>query len=128
MPVPTPELQAAFEHCRDMDGPINARLASYAAALQAINPDFAEAVERLIVRLRANDCGDGAPRVGDIMPDFALPDDGGRIVRLDQLLSTGPTAIACTSPPRRVLAPATARLCHVAVDSGSACWACSTTV
>jgi len=93
MPVPTPELQAAFEHCRDMDGPINARLASYAAALQAINPDFAEAVERLIVRLRANDCGNGAPRVGDIMPDFALPDDGGRIVRLDQLLSTGPTAI-----------------------------------
>ena len=76
-----------------MDGPINTRLAAYATALKAINPDFAEAVERLIVRLRANDCGDGAPDVGDVMPDFALPDDGGRIVRLDELLNKGPTAI-----------------------------------
>jgi len=86
-------LQAAFEHCRDMDGPINERLSAYAVALKAINPDFAEAVERLIIRLRANDCGDGAPDVGDTMPDFALPDDGGRIVRLDELLTKGPTAI-----------------------------------
>ena len=41
MPVPATELQAAFERCRDMDGPINARLASYSASLKAINPDFA---------------------------------------------------------------------------------------
>jgi peroxiredoxin len=27
------------------------------------------------------------------MPDFALPDDGGRIVRLEELLSEGPVAI-----------------------------------
>ncbi len=87
------ELQAAFERCRDMDGPINARLKAYATALMAINPDFAEAVERLINRLQANDCGDAAPGVGDVMPEFALPDDGGRIVRLDELLSKGPTAI-----------------------------------
>jgi peroxiredoxin len=93
MPAPDIDLQAAFERCRDMDGPINARLASYAASLKAINPDFAEAVERLIVRLRANDCGEAAPGIGDPMPDFALPDDGGRIVRLDELLSRGPTAI-----------------------------------
>jgi peroxiredoxin len=93
MSIPAADLQAAFERCRDMDGPINARLAAYATALKAINPDFAEAVERLITRLRANDCGDGAPGIGDAMPDFALPDDGGRIVRLDELLSKGPTAI-----------------------------------
>ncbi len=93
MSTPAAELQTAFERCRDMDGPINTRLAAYATALKAINPDFAAAVERLIVRLRANDCGDGAPDVGDVMPDFALPDDGGRIVRLDELLNKGPTAI-----------------------------------
>jgi peroxiredoxin len=87
------ELQAAFERCRDMDGPINERLAAYATTLKAINPDFAEAVERLVVRLRANDCGESAPGVGDAMPDFALPDDSGHIVRLDELLSKGPTAI-----------------------------------
>jgi hypothetical protein len=33
---------------------------AHPAALQAINPDFAVAVERLITRLRANDCGDDA--------------------------------------------------------------------
>src|SRR3954471_13028890 len=93
MTTPADELQAAFEHCRDMDGPINERLTAYATALKAINPDFAEAVERLITRLHANDCGDGAPDIGDVMPDFALPDDGGRIVRLDELLSKGPVAI-----------------------------------
>jgi peroxiredoxin len=87
------QLQTAYEHCRDMDGSINERLAAYATALKTVNPDFAEAVERLITRLRANDCGDGAPDIGDTMPDFALPDDGGRIVRLDELLSQGPTAI-----------------------------------
>jgi peroxiredoxin len=93
MSTPDIDLQTAFERCRDMDGPINARLASYAASLKTINPEFAEAVERLIVRLRANDCGEGAPGIGDAMPDFALPDDGGRIVRLDEQLSKGPTAI-----------------------------------
>jgi peroxiredoxin len=90
---PEAELQTAFERCRDMDGPINERLAAYATALRLINPDFAEAVDRLIVRLRANDCGESAPGVGDVMPDFALPDDSGHIVRLDELLSKGPTAI-----------------------------------
>jgi len=86
-------LQIAFEHCRDMDGSINQRLTAYASALKTINPDFAAGVERLIARLRVNDCGDGAPDIGDAMPDFALPDDSGRIVRLDELLSRGPVAI-----------------------------------
>ena len=71
-------LQKAFEDCRDKDGPINERLAGYASALMAINPDFARAVERLIARLKSNDCGDGAPDIGDAMPDFALPDENGR--------------------------------------------------
>jgi peroxiredoxin len=93
MSAPDAELQAAFERCRDMDGPINTRLAAYATALKHINPDFAEAVERLIARLQANDCGDGAPGIGDVMPDFALPDDGGKILRLDEVLRKGPTAI-----------------------------------
>jgi len=86
-------LQQAFETCRDMDGPINERLTAYASALRQVNPDFADAVERLVARLRANDCGEGAPGIGDIMPGFALPDERGQIVRLDELLDKGPVAI-----------------------------------
>jgi peroxiredoxin len=93
MSTPSTELRDAFERCRDMDGPINDRLAAYATTLRAINPKFADAVERLITRLQANDCGSSAPGVGDAMPTFALPDDGGRIVRLDELLDKGSTAI-----------------------------------
>ena len=91
--TPATLLQKAFEHCRDMDGPINERLARYAQTLMTINPDFARAVERLIERLKANDCGDGAPNIGETMPGFALPDEHGRIVRLDQLLENGPAAV-----------------------------------
>lgn len=93
MSTPSTELRDAFERCRDMDGPINDRLAAYATTLRAINPKFADAVERLITRLQANACGSSAPGVGDAMPTFALPDDGGRIVRLDELLDKGSTAI-----------------------------------
>jgi hypothetical protein len=34
------KLQAAYEQCRDTDGPINERLTAYAVALKAINPGF----------------------------------------------------------------------------------------
>ena len=37
--------------------------------------------------------GVGSPRPGDVMPGFALPDDHGRMVRLDSLLAVGPVAV-----------------------------------
>ncbi len=86
-------LQDAFDHCRDMDGSINDRLAHYARALKDINPDFADAVERMIARLQTNGCGETAPAVGESMPLFALPDERGRIVTLDELLQEGSAVI-----------------------------------
>lgn len=86
-------LQEAFDHCRNMDGSVNDRLTSYANALKAINPDFADAVQRLIDRLQRSGSGENAPMPGDPMPPFALPDETGRIVTLRSLLEEGPAII-----------------------------------
>jgi peroxiredoxin len=86
-------LQTAFLTCRDMDAPVNERLAAFAAAIETISPPFAGAVERLIHRLQATHVGRAAPQSGDLFPAFYLPDEQGRVVSLEDVLSEGPAAI-----------------------------------
>jgi peroxiredoxin len=50
-------------------------------------------VDRLVARLQQTVVGAAAPRPGDQMPAFVLPDEGGRLVALDNLLSSGPVAV-----------------------------------
>ena len=38
--------------------------------------------------------GTGGPTVGDVSPDFELPDQLGRMVRSNDLLTTGPLVIS----------------------------------
>jgi hypothetical protein len=64
-----------FKECRDMDASLVERLAAFAAAVQSRLPSFAAAVDRLVNRLRENGAGDAAPKVGDLMPPFLLPDE-----------------------------------------------------
>jgi peroxiredoxin len=86
-------LENAFQHCRDMDASLSERLDSLAKTLRTLSPPFADAVDRLITRLQQSDAGKNAPQVGEPMPPFHLPDEAGRIVSLDELLSKGPVAI-----------------------------------
>jgi peroxiredoxin len=86
-------LEEAFEHCRDMDASLNERLQELADAVRTLSPTFAEAVDRLVIRLQQSGAGAPAPRPGDPMPPFVLPDESGRLVSLEQLLSEGPAAI-----------------------------------
>jgi peroxiredoxin len=86
-------LEEAFQHARDMDAPLGERLKFIADAVRSLNESFAEAVDRLVIRLRQSGAGASAPRVGDPMPPFVLPDDGGRLVRLGELLGQGPAAV-----------------------------------
>jgi peroxiredoxin len=86
-------LEEAFEQCRAMDASLNERLQAVADAVRTLAPTFAEAVERLIGRLKQSGAGSSAPRPGDPMPPFVLPDESGRLVSLEQLLSKGPAAI-----------------------------------
>jgi len=81
-------LQTAFQHCRDMEGTLNDQLIAYAAAGRDIFPAYSEAVDRLVARINENGGGDeNAPRPGDPMPPYVLPDDRGRLVSLESLLA-----------------------------------------
>jgi peroxiredoxin len=87
-------IEEAFEEARNLDAPLNDRLAVVAARVQALSADFAAAVERLIARLQGAGAGAAAPQVGDRMPGFALPDETGRIVTLRSVIADGPAAIS----------------------------------
>jgi peroxiredoxin len=86
-------LEQALQQCRDMDASLGERLQAFAAQVRRLRPDFQNAVDALVDRLRNSDAGHNAPGPGDVMPPFLLPDDGGRLVRLEDLLRIGPVAV-----------------------------------
>jgi peroxiredoxin len=86
-------LEEAFQQCRDMDASLGERLNNFAKAVRTLRPSFADAVDRLVTRLQQSGAGKNAPRVGEPMPPFHLPDEAGRIVSLDELLTKGPVAV-----------------------------------
>jgi peroxiredoxin len=86
-------LRQAFLRCRDMEGTLGDQLDAYAAAGREIFPAYSDAVDRLVARIHENGGGDNAPRPGDAMPPFLLPDESGRLVSLQSLLAQGPLAV-----------------------------------
>jgi peroxiredoxin len=86
-------LDQAFIRARELDASLGEQLRAFAEAARQRQPDFAEAVDRLVERLRRYGAGESAPRPGDPMPPFILPDDTGRLVSLEQLLRHGPVAV-----------------------------------
>jgi peroxiredoxin len=54
---------------------------------------FRSGALRAVSRLQGGKLGAGAPRKGDDMPAFVLPDHAGRLVALQDVLSHGPAAI-----------------------------------
>jgi peroxiredoxin len=91
-PLPV-ALEEAFRDCRDMEASLGERLDSFAQAVRTLSPPFADAVDRLVTRLQQSGAGQNAPQVGEPMPPFHLPDEAGRVVSLEQLLSKGPVAV-----------------------------------
>ena len=92
-PTDTERLRQAFLRCREMDGTLNEQLQAYAAAGREIFPAYGEAVDRLVVRINENGGGENAPRPGEPMPPFVLPDESGRLVALPSLVERGPVAV-----------------------------------
>jgi peroxiredoxin len=86
-------VRTLFEECRDMDASLNERLAAFSNGARKLNGPFAEAVDRLIVRLKQSGAGEAAPRPGHPMPPFMLPDEQGHLVSLEGLLGRGPVAV-----------------------------------
>jgi peroxiredoxin len=86
-------LRNAFLQIRDMEGTLREQLEAYAAAGREIFPAYGEAVDRLVARVHDNGGGENAPRPGDPMPPFMLPDDSGKLVSLTGLIAKGPVAV-----------------------------------
>ena len=87
------QLEAAFRAARDMDVPLGVQLDYVANAVRALSEEFANGVDSLVARLHSVEAGEDAPRVGETMPPFALPDDSGRFVSLNEELQKGPVAV-----------------------------------
>jgi peroxiredoxin len=86
-------LQETFERCREMDASLAERLAIMAEAIRKWWPMGTEAVDRLVRRLQQSGVGQEAPKLGDMMPPFLLPDETGSLVSLEELLPRGPVAL-----------------------------------
>ena len=86
-------LREVFAQCREMDASLGERLEVYSQAVRKFLPRYAEAVDDLVERLNNAGAGTNAPRPGDPMPPFILPDETGRLVSLEKLLENGPAAI-----------------------------------
>ena len=87
-------LEDVFQAVRDKNWPLSRRLKAIADEARIKGPEFAAAVDTFVRRLEAVQAGEGAPKVGDRMPDFTMPDQDGKLVGLQEILSRGPAVLA----------------------------------
>ena len=83
----------AFRRVRDLDFSLQEQLHTLAEALRRERPELAADVDRLVTRLRHYGAGEAAPKIGDSMPLFVLPDESAQMVGLEELLNRGPVAV-----------------------------------
>jgi peroxiredoxin len=86
-------LEEAFLYCRDMDASLAERLEAFSLATRYLLPGYQEAVDSMAARLKFHEAGRAAPKIGDLMPRFVLPDENGELLSLEQLIEKGPVAI-----------------------------------
>jgi peroxiredoxin len=87
-------LEECTLRCENMDAPLPVRLQAFADDVRRLNPEFAEIVDRMVSCLKDACLGENAPKPGEPMPDFMMPDQSGRLHTLSELLKTGPAVIA----------------------------------
>ena len=87
------ELKQAFERLNESNLSLGDQLNAAARSVKERRPDLADAIDRMVGRLKEGGAGTQAPQVGDEMPPFHLPDEHGRLVSLDELVARGPVAV-----------------------------------
>jgi peroxiredoxin len=87
-------LEEATERSRVMDAPLGVRLKAVADEVRRAAPGFADVVDRIVARLAQNGIGLAAPKPGEPMPDFLLPDESGHLVHLAELIERGPVVLS----------------------------------
>jgi peroxiredoxin len=92
-PRPRESIEDAFKRIRSMDASLDEQLQTFSESMRKRSPDFADAIDRLVERLRQSGAGGSAPQPGEPMPSFILPDETGHMVSLDDLIADGPVAV-----------------------------------
>jgi peroxiredoxin len=87
-------LEICTQRCKQLDAPLEDRLASFADDVRRLAPQFQDTVDRMVVRLQSAKAGEAAPAVGEVMPPFVLPDENGRLVGLQRLLKSSQVVVA----------------------------------
>ena len=87
------DLKQAFDQARELDGSMDERLGVFADAMRNLHPADTAIVDRLVARLKDHGAGAEAPKPGDVMPHFVLPDEEGKLVSLMDLLAKGPAVV-----------------------------------
>jgi peroxiredoxin len=88
------DLNQIFKEICAMEAPLNERLSAFSVAVRELALPFAEAYDDLVARIRSGNAGESAPKIGDLMPPFVLPDATGRLHSLDEMLAAGPVVIS----------------------------------
>lgn len=76
------------------ESPLKVRLTALTAIISKHAPEFEKAYQVLVSQLSLSGAGSTAPKAGDRMPPFILPDHNSRLVKLDSLLGAGPLIVS----------------------------------
>jgi peroxiredoxin len=87
-------VEESFVRCRNLEVPLADRLQAFANELRRLDPHVQATIDALVSRLATSAAGATAPKVGEPMPAFLLPDEQGRLVRLKDFLNEGPVALS----------------------------------
>lgn len=88
------KISSAIAKARAMQGSMAARLKAISDAYDQEIPDYVQALDQFVDRLRQAQAGAHSPEVGDVFPDFTLPDARGRLWNLDRWLAKGPLVLS----------------------------------
>lgn len=87
-------LKESALRCQHSDAPLPERLRAFADDVRRLSPAFAEIVDRMVDHLKEARLGENAPKPGEPMPDFMMPDQNGRLRTLQEFLEKGPLVVA----------------------------------
>jgi peroxiredoxin len=73
---------------------LNTRLAHYVEWLRSSCPEFFAAYQAFVERLQTGEFASRGPQVGGNFPSFMLPDQDGRLITLESILSTRPVVLS----------------------------------
>ncbi len=82
-------LQEAFEKADSLDAPLRERLKFYLGESRKLLPELESAYDQLVQRIAATEAEKHVPVVGEMMPDFIMPDSEGNLVDLGGSLPRG---------------------------------------